>query len=66
MWTQKSHIFNKLEKRFCSGRKAFSIHGENELRSVCVLREKFNMDKLEIPIPVDTSVKDWIEEIETM
>ena len=64
MGTQESQIFSKLEKRFCSGRKAFSIHGANALSKVCVLSEKFKIDELETPIPVDTSVEDWIKEIE--
>ena len=64
MGTQESQIFSKLEKRFCSGRKAFSIHGANALSKVCVLSEKFKIDELEAPIPVDTSVEDWIKEIE--
>ena len=63
MGTQESQIFSKLEKRFCSGRKAFSIHGANALSKVCVLSEKFKIDELETPIPVDTSVEDWIKEI---
>ena len=65
MGTQESQIFSKLEKRFCSGRKAFSIHGANALSKVCVLSEKFEIDELETPIPVDTSVEDWIKEIES-
>ena len=65
MGTQESQIFSKLEKRFCSGRKAFSIHGANALSKVCVLNEKFKIDELEAPIPVDTSVEDWIKEIES-
>lgn len=65
MGTQESQIFSKLERRFCSGRKAFSIHGANALSKVCVLSEKFKIDELETPIPVDTSVEDWIKEIES-
>ena len=65
MGTQESQIFSKLEKRFCSGRKAFSIHGANALSKVCVLSEKFKIDELETPIPIDTSVEDWIKEIES-
>ena len=65
MGTQESQIFSKLEKRFCSGRKAFSIHGANALSKVCVLSEKFKIDELETPIPVDTSVEDQIKEIES-
>ena len=64
MGTQESHIFSKLEKRFCSGRKAFSEHGANALAKVCVLSEKFRIEELETPIPIDTSVEDWIKEIE--
>lgn len=37
MGTQESQIFSKLKKRFCSGRKAFGIRGENALSKVCVL-----------------------------
>ena len=62
--TQESQIFSKLEKRFCSGRKAFSEHGANSLAKICVLSEKFSIEELETPIPVDTSVEDWINEIE--
>lgn len=64
MGTQESQIFSKLKKRFCSGRKAFSIYGANALSKVCVLSEKFKIDELETLIPIDTSVKDWIKEIE--
>ena len=64
MGTQESQIFSKLKKRFCSGRKAFGIHGANTLSKICVLSEKFNIDELETPIPIDTSVEDWIKEIE--
>lgn len=64
MGTQESQIFSKLEKRFCSGRKAFGVHGANALGKVCVLREKFSLEGLEEPIPIDTSVEDWIKEIE--
>ena len=64
MGTQESQIFSKLNKRFCSGRKAFSIHGANALAKVCVLSEKFNIEELETPIPIDTNVEDWIKEIE--
>ena len=62
MGTQESQIFNKLKKRFCSGRKAFSIYGANGLSKACVLSEKFKIDELEEPIPIDTSVEDWIKE----
>jgi len=64
MGTQESQIFSKLKKRFCSGRKAFSEHGANALAKVCVLSEKFRIEELETPIPKDTSVEDWIKEIE--
>ncbi len=64
MGTQESQIFSKLEKRFCSGRKAFSVHGANALAKVCVLSEKFSLEDIETPIPIDTSVEDWIKEIE--
>ena len=64
MGTQESQIFSKLKKRFCSGRKAFSIYGANALSKVCVLSEKFKIDELEQPIPIDTSVEEWIKEIE--
>lgn len=64
MGTQESHIFSKLEKRFCSGRKAFGEHGANALAKVCVLSEKFSLEELETPIPIGTSVEDWIKEIE--
>lgn len=64
MGTQESQIFSKLKKRFCSGRKAFSEHGANALAKICVLSEKFSLEELEKPIPIDTSVEDWIKEIE--
>ena len=64
MGTQESQIFSKLKKRFCSGRKAFSIRGANALSKICVLSEKFKIDELEEPIPIDTSVEEWIKEIE--
>ena len=64
MGTQESQIFSKLKKRFCSGRKAFSEHGANSLAKVCVLNEKFSLEDIETPIPIDTSVRDWIKEIE--
>lgn len=64
MGTQESQIFSKLKKRFCSGRKAFGIHGANALSKVCVLSEKFKLEDIETPIPIDTSVEDWIKEIE--
>ncbi|MBQ2938015.1 MAG: hypothetical protein IJE05_03945, partial [Clostridia bacterium] len=31
---------------------------------VCVLSEKFKLEDIETPIPVDTSIDDWIKEIE--
>jgi len=64
MGTQESQIFSKLKKRFCSGRKAFSIRGANALSKICVLNEKFKIDEIENPIPIDTSIEDWIKEIE--
>lgn len=64
MGTQESQIFSKLKKRFCSGRKAFSEHGANALAKVCVLSEKFSIEELETPILIDTSVEEWIKEIE--
>ena len=64
MGTQESQIFSKLKKRFCSGRKAFSINGANALSKICVLHEKFKIDDLETPIPIDTSVEEWIKDIE--
>lgn len=64
MGTQESQIFSKLENRFCSGRKAFGEHGANSLAKVCVLSEKFSLEDIETPIPIDTSVEDWIKEIE--
>jgi hypothetical protein len=64
MGTQESQIFSKLKKRFCSGRKAFGIHGANALAKVCVLSEKFRIEELEKPIPIDTSIEEWIKEIE--
>ena len=64
MGTQESQIFSKLKKRFCSGRKAFGKHGANALAKICVLSEKFKIEELEEPIPIDTSVEDWIKEIE--
>ena len=64
MGTQESQIFSKLKKRFCSGRKSFSEHGANSLAKVCVLSDKFSLEDIETPIPIDTSVEDWIKEIE--
>ena len=31
---------------------------------MCVLNEKFSLEDIETPIPIDTSVEDWIKEIE--
>ena len=64
MGTQESQIFSKLKKRFCSGRKGFSEHGANALAKVCVLSEKFSLEDIETPIPIDTSIEDWIKKIE--
>lgn len=64
MGTQESQIFSKLKKRFCSGRKAFSNRGANSLAKICVLSEKFKIEDVETPIPIDTSVEEWIKEIE--
>lgn len=64
MGTQESQIFSKLENRFCSGRKAFGEHGANALAKVCVLSEKFKLEDIETPIPIDTRVEEWIKEIE--
>ena len=30
----------------------------------CVLSEKFTIDDIESPIPIDTSAEEWIKEIE--
>ena len=67
MGTQESQIFSMLKVRLCSGRKSFSKNGANALAKVCVLvKEKEDWyEDIEKPIPVDTSVKDWIEEIES-
>lgn len=64
MGTQESQIFSKLKNRLCSGRKAFGKHGANALAKVCVLNEKFKLEEIEEAIPIDTSVEDWIKEIE--
>ena len=64
MGTQESQIFSKLKKRFCSGRKAFGIRGANALSKICVLSEKFKINELDEPIPIDTSIAEWIKEIE--
>ena len=31
---------------------------------MCVLSEKIKLEDIETPIPIDTSVEDWIREIE--
>ena len=64
MGTQESQIFSKLKNRFSSGRKSFGKHGANSLAKVCVISEKFKLEELENEIPIDTSVEDWIKEIE--
>ena len=64
MGTQESQIVSKLKNRFSSGRKAFGKHGANSLAKVCVLSEKFKLEELESEIPIDTSVEEWIKEIE--
>ena len=64
MEIQERQIFSNLKKIFFSGRRAFGIHGTNALSKICVLSEKFNIDELETAIPIDTSVEDWIKEIE--
>ena len=66
MGTQESQIFSKLKVRLCSGRKSFAKYGANALAKVCVwVSEKDEWyDDIEQPIPVDTSVEDWIKEIE--
>jgi hypothetical protein len=67
MGTQESQIFSKLKVRLCSGRKSFSKYGANALSKVCVwVKEKEEWyEDLEEAIPMDTSVEDWIEEIES-
>ena len=45
---QERQIFNKLKKRFYSGRKAFGIHEANTLSKVCVLSERFTIDDKKI------------------
>ena len=64
MGTQESQIFSKLKKRFCSGRKAFRKYSANALAKICVLNEVFNLEEIETPISIDTSVEDWIKAIE--
>lgn len=66
MGTQESQIFTFLKVRFCSGRKSFSIKGANALAKVCVaMKDKeFKLEDLEKEIPLDTSVDDYIKEIE--
>lgn len=59
-------IWENKKVRFCSGRKSFSLHSANALAKVCVqAKEKaFKIADLEKVIPLDTSVTDWINEIE--
>ena len=67
MGTQESQIFSKLKVRLCSGRKSFSKYGANALSKVCIMvteKEEW-YDDLEQPIPMDTSIENWIEEIES-
>ncbi len=67
MGTQESQIFSFLKVKFCSGRKSFSVYGANALSKVCVaLKEKEEIfEEIERAIPIDTSVEDWINEIES-
>ena len=67
MGTQESQIFSFLKVKFCSGRKSFCVHGANTLAKVCVsVKEKEKIfEDLEKSIPIDTSVEDWIKEIES-
>lgn len=67
MGTQESHIFSMLKVRFCSGRKAFSEKGSNALAKVCVAvkAKEFSFEDIESPIELDTTVEDWIHEIES-
>ena len=37
---------------------------EQMLYLMCVLSEKISIDDIESPIPIDTSVEEWIKEIE--
>ena len=62
--TQESPIFSKLKVRLKSGRKAFSIRGANALAKVCILADKTNIEDIETPISIDTSVEDWIKMLE--
>lgn len=52
------------KKRFCSERKTFSIYRANSLSKVCVLSDKFKIDELKTPIPIDATIEEWIREIE--
>ena len=58
--TQESQIFSKLKKGFCNEIKAFSIYGANALSQVCVLSEKFKIDKLEMPIDTSVEINDIV------
>ncbi len=62
--TQESQIFTALKVRFKSGRKSFSIKGANALAKVCVLANKLSIEDIEAPIEIDTSIEDWIKNIE--
>lgn len=66
MGTQESQIFSFLKVRFCSGRKSFSLKGANALAKVCVaVKDKeFRIEDLETEIPIDTSIEEYIKEIE--
>ena len=67
MGTQESQIFSFLKVKFCSGRKSFCVYGANALAKVCVsVKEKEEIfENLERPIPIDRSVEEWIEDIES-
>ena len=67
MGTQESQIFSFLKVKFCSGRKSFSVNGANSLAKVCVLvKEKEEIyGEIEKEIPIDNSVEEWMEEIES-
>lgn len=68
MGTMESQIFSVLKVRLCSGRKAFAKNGANYLSKICALyNENFGnieIEKIESNVPIDTSVYDWIKEIE--
>ena len=66
MGTQESQIFSILKVRFCSGRKAFSEQGSNALAKVCVAVKdnEFKFEDIETSVSIDTSVENWIKEIE--